>query len=959
MVDFSFLNEEQLRAVAHPIGRPACLIAGAGSGKTATITARVAWLMENSVPPFRICCITFTNKAAGEIARRVGLAEGAPVESRPHISTIHSLALSAIRRDPEGFGFEGRVTPMDDYDQAQMCRKLIERMPQEMGVEMNAYRFLEKLAYHRARGVGFSDGYTEEVHEETLEHHKGYHALEDWEARLWKRFEEEKRCHPPGEKIEIVVERQHPGGVLGKRGGFAPARVESRRIESLKGGELAVSWRRQDGRTLYIGRPIKVVSRHYSGDMLTISTLQGSTRVTPDHLAWTRFNDQASGKHLVYLMYRSGFGFRVGITIIKKRGRGGTDGGLSSRMNAEGAEKGWVLRVCDSKFEARMWEEIYTVKYGIPQVLFEVSSGLQKEYGRLIYSVFESASPEGARRCLKDHGLLEDSPILQKGDGHRYSHATFRFFKTAACNLIPGIMNLPAKTRPTWKEARERGQNAWRIPEGVPISSISRERYSGPVYSLDVEVDHSYVSGGIILANCANLVDFDDMVLLVNRRASEQPEWTAKLQSRFHHVLMDEAQDTSKCQWELANSLLAPSNLNFYVVGDQNQAIYSFQGADPIFLGEFSRGWRSTVPDLYRITRNHRSLPSIIRLANKIQGTMTESIPLHMLYFRGLGPDGGEAEPGLTRIIRSSMPSDIAAVIAKEIQHDSQLKKAPVEYRDNAILVRSAIQVRDVEGALVRLRIPYIVRGGRGLLQTEEVKDILSYFRLAVNHKDFPAFVRAVGVPKRGIGDVAIERLRSRASEEHGGDLVEACASMGKLDVFYSNMSQATAMLDDPAAAMEALVRLFGYKDYISGKYRREESKARAKHENIDRFLSLVQSLADEGRTSEDLVFHLAMDRPSDDGEEEDKGAVTVSTIHSAKGLEWRRVYLTNVTEGSLPHRWCLGEESSIEEERRLWYVACTRARDNLTICVHNLEPRGPNTIMVKPSRFLQEVGIV
>jgi DNA helicase-2/ATP-dependent DNA helicase PcrA len=100
------------------------------------------------------------------------------------------------------------------------------------------------------------------------------------------------------------------------------------------------------------------------------------------------------------------------------------------------------------------------------------------------------------------------------------------------------------------------------------------------------------------------------------------------------------------------------------------------------------------------------------------------------------------------------------------------------------------------------------------------------------------------------------------------------------------------------------------------------------------------------------------MDRPSDDGEEEDKGAVTVSTIHSAKGLEWRRVYLTNCVEGSLPHRFSSGSPQEIEEERRLLYVACTRSRDSLAICIHNMEQRGPNTLVVQPSRFLREVGI-
>ena len=332
MIQQIALNEEQLAAVRHPIGRPACLIAGAGSGKTATITARVAWLMEQGVPPYRVAAITFTNKAAGEILNRVGIAPDTPAESRPHISTIHSLALNAIRKDPEGFGFEGRVTPMDDYDQAQMCKKLIERLPQEMGVEMNAYRFLEKLGYHRARGVGFSEGYTEDVHEEALEHHKGYHALEDWEKRLWGLFEGEKR------------------------------------------------------------------------------------------------------------------------------------------------------------------------------------------------------------KC--------------------------------------------------------------------------------------------------------GTVDFDDMVWLVVQRGEQEDGWRTLLQKRFQHVLQDESHDTSPVQWRLINLLLAPDNLNLYAVGDLGQSIYGFQGAEPRLLKEFSEGWRGTVPDLYRISRNHRSLPSIIRLANRIQKAFTETIPLQMGLFRGLGRAG-------------------------------------------------------------------------------------------------------------------------------------------------------------------------------------------------------------------------------------------------------------------------------------------------------------------------------
>jgi superfamily I DNA/RNA helicase len=644
------LNEEQLNAVAHPIGKPACLIAGAGSGKTATITERVRWLMEHQVPPRRICCITFTTKAASEIERRVCSVPEDDIDAEhPHISTIHSLALNAIRRDPEGFGFEGKVTPMDDYDQSQMVKKLIERMPPERGMEKNAYHFLEKLEYHRARGVGFADDYTEGVHEEALEHHAGYHALEDWEIKLWHKFEQEKK----------------------------------------------------------------------------------------------------------------------------------------------------------------------------------------------------------------------------KG----------------------------------------------------------------------------------------NLVDFDDMIHLVVRRGETEESWRAALQRRFHHVLQDESQDTSPIQWRFVNLLLADDNPNLYCVGDLAQSIYAFQGAEPRLLKEYSEGWRGHVPDLYRISRNHRSLPSIIRLSNKINSTMTEVIPLKMQMFRGIDPEGKELETGSTRLIKSSLPSDIASIIAQEIRHDAGLKKGLVEYKDNAILVRSAIQVRDIEGALVRYRIPYIVRGGKGLLQTEEVKDVLAYFRLIVNPKDFPAFIRAVTVPKKGIGEVAMEKIRQRAESTYGGDLVKACGDHERLEAFHDALSGLQGGIDRPADLMKEIVEAFRYKDYLGIKYGNEPSKLKVKCENIDRFLLLVNALVAESEMSaHDLVFQLAMERPTED---DDKGAVTVSTIHSAKGLEWRRVYITNVTEGSLPHRFSMGSSSEVEEERRLFYVACTRARDFLAICVNGLEPRGPNTQQVAPSRFLREIGIV
>lgn len=637
------LNEEQTLAVQHPQGRPACLIAGAGSGKTRVLTERVRWLMAQGVSPRRICAITFTNKAAEELQARLGISQHTPRDLQPRVSTIHSLSLSAIRRNPTGFGLQEKVSPLDDYDQSQMMKKIIERVKSEE----NNYRVLEMISFHRARGCGFAKDYDEKIHKLALEMHGGYHAIEQTTLGLWKLYEEEKTKN--------------------------------------------------------------------------------------------------------------------------------------------------------------------------------------------------------------------------------------------------------------------------------------------------------------------SVVDFDDMLHLVVRRAREDYAWRVKLEKMYEYVLMDEAQDTNPIQWDFVNLLLAPDNPNLYVVGDMSQSIYGFNGAVPDILKKYSEEWRGLHPDLYRIARNHRSVPEIVRLANAVQAKMTHTIPLKMESWRGM-----QGEKGVTKLLKACLPLDIAGSIAHEIFHGNALKVNHTAYKDNCILVRSAIQIRDLEGALVRLRIPYIVRGGRGLLQTEEVRDVLSYLRLATNPKDFMALVRASSVPRRGIGEVALEKIRALANERFDGDLVNgADAGNSKLSLFVASVRQIQAVAEKPLKALETTLRATNYKEYISDKYNKknEKEKAQQKLENLERFGELIKGLSEENpdMTLADLVFQLSIDRQTEDDE---SGKVVISTIHSAKGLEWKRVYVTNLYEGSLPHKFSMGNPEEVEEERRLFYVAATRARDVLVLCIPGMLQQGPNTVTLAPSRFLFEIGI-
>jgi DNA helicase-2/ATP-dependent DNA helicase PcrA len=907
--------------------------------------------MANNVPPRRICAITFTNKAAGELVIRLGLTDETPKELTPRVSTIHSLALNGIRRDPKGFGLQSSVSPLDDYDQRQMLKKIIERIPAAENI--NVWNLLDKIGFHRARGVGFRVDYTDEVHERALDEHSGYHALDDMELQLWSLFEDEKRknsavdfddmlhlvtrrlredpkwkaalqrqfdhvlmdeaqdtnpvqwefvnallpeenlnmyivgdmsqCQPPWTKIKLVTKPPKGG---------RPAECEQRPISEVQDGDLAVAWSKHVQISYSAGRKLRVSSRHYSGPMLRIGAADATTDCTPNHWNWVRFNKNAVGKYAVYLMYRSDLGYRVGVTVFKRstgnNKRGGY--GLSTRFNQEKAEKAWILKVCDTRPDAEAWEEIYSVKYGIPESLFEPAPCFNKT-AELIKLVFQHANPVGGLRCLSDHGLLAEHPLLANRAAG-FKGASWRgYFKTAAANIIPILMDIPVE-----------GRN-----KSAMISAVSTYDYDGLVYSLDVEKDHTYIADGLVVGN----------------------------------------------------------------------SIYGFNGALPRLLKEYSESWRGVTPDLYRIARNHRSVPEIVKLANVLQTKMTRTIPLKMESWRGLN-----GESGLTKMLTACLSEDIAISIASEIKHDAHLKKNPILYKENAILVRASIQIRELEAELVRRRIPYIVRGGRGLLQTEEVRDILAYLRLAANHKDFMALVRAVSVPKRGFGEVALEKLRAKANAEHDGDLVSACRSQAKLSMFLDTIDHISGFTHVPLTALNKVIQLTRYRDYIRDKYKKDPEKVKNKLENIERFIQLVDGLVTgSAMTTEDLVFQLSLDRPKDENDKarieqrfasgqitqlereqllDDlvQGAVVISTIHAAKGLEWKRVYVTNITEGSLPHKFSMGSEEEIEEERRLFYVACTRAKDILVLCLPSLQRNGPNTNNLKPSRFLEEIGV-
>ena len=523
------------------------------------------------------------------------------------------------------------------------------------------------------------------------------------------------------------------------------------------------------------------------------------------------------------------------------------------------------------------------------------------------------------------------------------------------------------------KETRFESYNPWRVKEKIQYHRARGigfvEDYTPAVHALALN-DHSghlamdeqelelWVEYTKVKTQ-GSLIDFDDMLHLVIQRGQTDLVWLGKIQNQFKTVLVDEAQDCSRVQWAFVNLLMGPDNFNLMAVGDLSQSIFLFNGASPEILGGMVQEWKSVVPTLYKLENNYRSTGSVVRFANKIQQHMVDTVPLIMI------PKREAADPtlkGRVALIRSDIGRSVAFNIAEMIARDNINKTGKFKYKDNAILVRSASQIPDIEGELVRRRIPYIIRGGISLFQTHEAKDVLSFLKLIVNPGDVIAFARAIGLPKRGIGDAHVERVRRVAEKDFGGDIIKACCSSGHMTLQpFGNLIVELAALANPVDIFDKVLRDIRYKDLVRErckKDKKDDEYVCSRFAILDKVREAIDVLACAPgiTTAADVIFRITLN--GKDEAEKEGGVTIISTIHGAKGLEWPRVFVTNLYEGSIPHLWSRTEKE-VEEERRLFYVAVTRAREDVYLCVPEMIQRGPNTVKVSPSRFLIEVNAI
>jgi len=454
-----------------------------------------------------------------------------------------------------------------------------------------------------------------------------------------------------------------------------------------------------------------------------------------------------------------------------------------------------------------------------------------------------------------------------------------------------------------------------------------------------------------------NAIDFDDLILLPLQLFQQHPEILKKWQNKLRYLMVDEYQDTNTCQYELIK-LLAGARKELTVVGDDDQSIYAWRGARPENLVQLQEDYPNL--KVIKLEQNYRSTSRILQSAN----TLIANNP-HLIE-KNLWSALGEGEKIKILPCRSS-EHEIESVIGEMMKYTFRDK---AQYQDMAILYRSNHQSRLFERYLRENNMPYKVSGGTSFFARAEVKDILSYLRLIGNSADDAAFLRVVNTPKRSIGASTLEKLGEYSNERHIS-LFMASQEMGfaqrvskkavkRLEQFtYWIRELAQASLDvAPHELVQRVVTETAYEDWLLNTSS-SQKMAEQRMQNVNEIIDWTRRLYDDGDGKESLaeiIAHMSlMDLLERNQEEEENNAISLMTMHTAKGLEFPYVFIIGAEEEILPHANSL-EEDGLEEERRLAYVAITRAQRQLTISFCKMRNKFGETTPCEPSRFLEEL---
>jgi len=553
--------------------------------------------------------------------------------------------------------------------------------------------------------------------------------------------------------------------------------------------------------------------------------------------------------------------------------------------------------------------------------------------GRVHISTFHSLCVRILRRYAEQAGVKPNFSIYDEREQRGCMKEAIKACEIDTTNFAPARM----------LEGISRLKNDLETPESV-------EQYADDYFTKNLA--RIYARYQKILAN-NNALDFDDLLVKTAFLLRDEGDIRIELSSRFKYLLVDEYQDTNHAQYQIAKGL-ALQHGNICATGDPDQSIYGWRGADIGNILAFEKDWPNAL--VVRLQENFRSTPNILELADVLISINMKRKQKLLVPTRERGSEVVIASFG----DEAAEAEAIAERVQEFADEGSNLNEIAVFYRVNSMS-------RSIEEAFVRNQIPYQIVRGLEFYSRKEIRDMLGYLKLTVNPNDDVAFMRAVGTHPRGIGKTTLDRVGTYASGK-GVSFYEAAQRAGGIDsigkgaqaklVGFTNMIEALRKDIDSAPDISGLMeRVFaesGLRAYLES----GGEKGEAAIENVGELINAAAAYGESAESPSLLDYLQMISLYSDtDAYDSEAGKVSLMTLHAAKGLEFANVFIVGVEDGLLPHERSRDNADELEEERRLFFVGMTRAKDNLHISYARERVFRGQYLRTVPSEFLYEIG--
>lgn len=988
------LNNRQKEAVLTTDG-PLLILAGAGAGKTKTITHRILHLIKRGARPSSVLAITFTNKAASEMRDRVrgllqsdlALNQPTSIDEMPFVSTFHSLGVRIIKENSAILGLPRHFSILDRGDSKTAVKNAMEAI----GVNPKNFepgKVLNFISRQKGDGISVSDlatkepkGYFEETalkvwqeYEQILAKEKALDfddlllktlkllekddiAERYW--RLWQYIHIDEYQDTNRVQYDIAKRLAKRSGNIAVVGDIDQCLVAGTKITMADGNKVPIekvnpgdvilsSYGSGDMRG---ARVTDVFKKSYSGDIVTITTSSGKEiKSTPEHIHFAGYRlGHSSQQYFTYLMYKREYGYRLGVSQTYTKGQKLPMVGFVQRCNHEHADKVWVLATHNNPNDARVLEYSLSLRFGIPTIPFIARKG-----GCTHGYVHDQ---EIIDRIFKEHDTREAGiNLLNKyGLDPKYPHHSPQSRSSNRRRIILTLCGDRRGKTPMHRISMIGNDKEGRKKlESLGLSVRSAKKNSSSWRFETCNKDYGVLIDVIDRVSSA----FNDLEIINNARLGGKKKNLKDSNSLPFipassitpgMVMFNEEGDydvVERVEHQIARTTVYDLNIenthNFVANAIvTHNSIYSWRGADFKNILRFEKDYPGTKEVL--LEENYRSTKTILAAANDV---IKKNVMRKDKNLFTVNEDGDQIS-----LYLAADEKDEASYIARTAK---MLIDQGVNPSEIAVLYRANFQSRAIEEACLNRQISYELIGTK-FFERKEVKDVISYIKASLNPDSLSDLKRIINTPARGIGKITMLKIFEGREEELSGGVAEKVTEWRRL----LNIIKTKAANDKPSDVLKYVIKNSG----LEAMYQADHEEGAERLENMRELVTIASGYdadpigLEEGSGIEKFLEHVALS--SDQDEVEKKGGVKLMTVHASKGLEFDHVFITGLEQDLFPHQRLSQDELSPEdreEERRLFYVALTRARIKLYLSYAQSRMIFGSRQINTPSEFLADI---